>query len=59
MSSLTTTEFVATNISFKKDYCCGNCPFLPFVANGGFGQVGNCSESIKALLVLVSLWLQQ
>lgn len=33
--------------------------FFMFVANGGFGQVGKCSESIKALLVLVCPWLQQ
>lgn len=60
MCSLPRTEFVATSISFKKDYWCRNCPFFfMFVANGGFGQVGKCSESIKALLVLVCPWLQQ
>lgn len=28
MCSLPGTEFVATRISFKKDYWCGNCPFF-------------------------------
>lgn len=54
------TVFVAENILFKEDYWCRNCPLSTFVALGATETLGRLenTQSMKALLVLVRLWLQ-